>query len=274
MMTTLLAHEWKRTRGMLGVTTGIALLVVAAAALLSAPGWPALSQFGVIVGVAVLSGFVPILQVLLAVDYWRSSYGSGGYFTQTLPIRGGTIFAAKLLHMSLVTFAGLVVSLLLAPIHWWGVATATGADPNPFTALRGFWEAVGESVPPLMLLGFAAAFSALLLVWVAMFAFSASIGSETPINRLGPGGPFVVFIVLYTVTQVLTFASFFVIPLGIGMTGDGLGLVRFDVFAEMASGAESSGEVMPLAFIPPLLLIGIACVWRTARSWNRKVALV
>src|SRR5699024_5623773 len=89
MITALLTHEWRRTRSMVGAATGIALLVVAAAALLVAPGWPGLSLLGVLLGAAALGGYVPVLQVLLAVDYWRSSYGRIGYFTQTLPIRGG-----------------------------------------------------------------------------------------------------------------------------------------------------------------------------------------
>ena len=273
MITALLTHEWRRTRSMVGAATGIALLVVAAAALLVAPGWPGLSLLGVLLGAAALCGYVPVLQVLLAVDYWRSSYGRIGYFTQTLPIRGGTIFAAKFLHMNLVVFAGLIVTVLLVPLYWGGLASGGFVDLGLIAVLRELWATVSGALSPLLLLAAVAVFLALMVTGQAMYVFSASIGSETPINRLGFGGPVVVYIVLYGVSQVLTFAAFLVIPVGIGMTGDGLGLMRFDVLAEMTAGA-SSGDVMPLAFLPPLLLIGVACAWRTVRSWNRKVALV
>ncbi|SMY10705.1 hypothetical protein [Brevibacterium jeotgali] len=272
MITTLLAHEWQRTRVMVGAVTGIALLVVGAAALLIAPGWPGLSLFGILLGAAVLCGYVPVLQVLLAVDYWRSSYGRTGYFTQTLPIRGGTIFAAKFLHMNLVILAGLLVTVLLVPLYWWGLASGGMVDLGLFAAVRELWATITAVLSPLLMLGAVAAFLGLMLSGQAMYTFSASIGSETPINRLGFGGPVVVYLVLYGISQVLTFAALFAIPLGIGMTGDGLGLVRFDVLAEVTGGAESD-EVMPVAFLAPLLLIGALCVWRTAHSWNRKVAL-
>lgn len=258
---------------MVAAVTGIALLVVAGAALLVAPGWPGLSLFGILLGAVVLGGYVPVLQVLLAVDYWRSSYGRTGYFTQTLPIRGGTIFAAKFLHMNLVILAGLLVTVPLAALYWWGLASGGMVDVGLFAAVRELWATVTGVLSPLLLLGAVAAFLGLMLAGQAMYTFSASIGSETPINRLGFGGPVVVYLVLYGISQVLTFAAFFAIPVGIGMTGDGLGLVRFDFLAEVTVGAGTTDDVMPVAFFPPLLLIGVVCVWRTVRSWNRKVSL-
>lgn len=274
MIATLMAYEWKRTRVMVGTVTGGAVLGVVGATLLVAPGWPGLSIFGVVLGTVVLSAYAPVLQVLLAVDYWRSSYGRTGYFTQTLPISGGKIFAAKFLHMTLVVLAGMVVTVLLIPLLWWGLAAGGIVDIGLVAAVRELWATTTAVLSPLMLLGAAAALLGLVLAGQAMFTFSASIGSEAPINRLGLGGPVVVYLVLYGLCQVLVFAAFFAFPVGIGMTGGTLGFVRFDFLAEVTASVSTPDDAMPLAFIPPMMLLGVVCYWRTVRSWNRKVALV
>lgn len=77
--------------------------------------------------------------------------------------------------------------------------------------------------------------------WLIQMLFSASIGSESRFNRMGLAGPVVVFIVVYVVLQVLLFVSILVVPLGI---------------------------------ILSLVLVTGYCLWRTVRSWNRKVSLV
>src|SRR5690606_30081573 len=137
MITTLLSHEWKRTRTAMGLATGTAVAAAVVGSLLAATGWVGVSQTGVILAGAAVFGLVPALQLLLAIDYWRSSHGSGGAFTQTLPIRGRRIFAAKLLHMWLVTLAALVLSVVvLTPLLWWGIATANGSDANVFRVVQ------------------------------------------------------------------------------------------------------------------------------------------
>lgn len=275
MMTILLTHEWKRTRSLLLAATGIAALVTAVGSLVSATGWPVVSFLGSLLAIVVTALYVPAIQVLLAVDYWLSSYSRTGYFTQTLPVRGGTIFGAKLLYCLAVTVVGLLITLMLAAIAWTGQAVMAGESANPFAAAGRIWSQIVDVASP----GVIALAIVLLLfsygAWLVQMLFAASIGSESRFNRMGLAGPVVVFIGVYVVLQVLLFVSILVVPLGIGPVADGLGITRIDLLGEVLTDpASSGGDVMPLGFIPPLVVVTGYCLWRTVRSWNRKVSLV
>src|SRR5699024_35743 len=113
MTTTLLKHEWLRTRGTLGMLFGILALVVILGALLAATGWPLLSELGVLLAMLGLFVLVPAAQLLLTADYWRSGYGRTGYFTHSIPARGATIFRAKLAWAIIASFAALVLTVVL-----------------------------------------------------------------------------------------------------------------------------------------------------------------
>lgn len=122
MTTTLLKHEWLRTRGTLGMLFGILALVVILGALLAATGWPLLSELGVLLAMLGLFVLVPATQLLLTADYWRSGYGRTGYFTHSIPARGATIFRAKLAWAIIASFAALVLTVVLGLAAWWAVS--------------------------------------------------------------------------------------------------------------------------------------------------------
>lgn len=275
MMTTLLIHEWKRARKPLLVATGIAALMTTVGASAAATGWPLVSLLGSILAVAITAAYVPAVQVLLAVDFWLSSYSRTGYFTQTLPVKGGTIFGAKLLFGAAVTLVGLLVTLVFAAITWAGQAIMTGENANPLHAATRIWSQVVDIASPAVI---AVALGLLLLyyiAWLVQLYFSVSIGSESRFNRMGLGGPILVFICLYVAAQILLAVGVLLVPLGIGPVADGLGFMRIDLLGEViADPTSSGGDILPLGFIPPLVLVTALCLWRTARSWNRHVSLV
>lgn len=273
-MTTLLTHEWLRTRSLLLTITAIAALVVAVGALLAATGLTLVSTFGAFLALGTAIALVPVVEVALAIDYWRSSYGRVGYFTQTLPVRGARIYWAKLAYASMAVVAAVAVALVLVAAAWPAVARGMGfPERNPFTVAGDLWTTATGAVGAPVALLFVAIFLVMVLIWPAQYFFAASFGSEAPRNRLGVGGPILTWIVLYLVAQVLTMAGLFAIPFAIGTVGDGLGIVGFDAWAEMTAGASSS-DVFPLGILPPLILVTLVAIWRTVRSWEHKVSLV
>ena len=271
MITTLMKHEWLRTRGLLGTIGAIVLVLVAAGTALTATGWPGISLIGMLMVVVPLVALVPAAQIALTIHYWQSSYSRTGYFTQSLPVRGPTIYAAKLLWALLISFAGLLASVGLLLAAWPVLAGQLGAERNPFSIIQQMWSS-GAAVAstPLLLAGIAL-FVGMLLVWPIQYFFAASVGSETPLNRLGLGGPVVVFLGLYLASQVLTFLGIAALPWGIGMTDGQLGVVQWSVFAEMAAGSASTNDIMPIGFVPVILLV---CLVRSVHSWRSKVSLV
>ncbi|HJC28392.1 MAG TPA: hypothetical protein H9759_03255 [Candidatus Dietzia intestinipullorum] len=272
MTTTLLKHEWLRTRGTLGMLFGILALVVILGALLAATGWPLLSELGVLLAMLGLFVLVPATQLLLTADYWRSGYGRTGYFTHSIPARGATIFRAKLAWAIIASFAALVLTVVLGLAAWWAVSLQGQINTPSLTELGGFWSTIREVAPVWMIVVGAVLMVASFLIWPIYYYFAVSVGHESRFAGMGPAGPVVVFVVLYICIQVASFIGMVVIPFGVGMDGDTVGVVSFHVLGEMAAGA-TDGEVMPLGFLVPMGLLLAFCAWRTARSWNRKVAL-
>jgi hypothetical protein len=272
-MITLLKHEVVQTRGMLALDALVASLVAVAGALLAATGWPALAPVGMLLAAGAVFGLVPAAQVLLVVAYWRSSYGRTGYLTQTFPVKGSTVYWAKAAWAGAVSVAGVALSVGLALAVLPLLAQGVGADRGDLLApLREGWALLLEMAPAWGVVAAVVLLVALVLVWPAQYFFAASIGSQAPLNRLGVGGPVLVWLGVYVATQVLTFVSFAAVPLAVAAEDGRLGIVRFDLFAEMVSG--SSAGVMPIGFLPALLLSALVCVGWTVRSWNRRVSLV
>lgn len=274
MTTTLLKHEWLRTRSMLAAIAGVALVLSVLGSALSATRWPLISTIGAYAVIVTTAALVPAVQLALAADYWRSSYGRTGYFTQTLPLRGPTIFRAKLLWAFIASLGALVGVAVLAALAFPGTARGLGhAELNPFVAFGDFWSSLMETAPLWqVIVGLVLSLTLGVFLWPVQYYCAVSLGSEEPRNRLGAGGPILVWLVLYVLTQLITLAGLLLVPLGIGATGDDLGIVSYAPLSELTSG--NPEDVMPLGIIPALALIGASCLWLTVRSWRSRVSLV
>lgn len=274
MIAALLKHEWLRTRSLLGSIGAVAVLLVAAGTALTATGWPGISLVGMLMVMAPLAALVPATQIALAVHYWQSSYSRTGYFTQSLPLSGVTIYAAKLAWALLVSLLAVLATAGLLMAAWPVLAGQLGGERNPFSLIRQMWEA-GTAVTstPVLIAGILL-FVGLILIWPIQYFFAASVGSETPLNRLGLGGPVVVFLGLYLASQVLVFLGMAALPWGLTMVDGQLGIEHWSVFAEIAAGDASRDDIMPVGFVPMLLLIGVVCLLRTVHSWRSRVSLV
>jgi hypothetical protein len=233
-----------------------------------------LSELGVALGLGITFLFLPVTQIALAIDYWRSSYRQLGYFTQSIPVKGSTIFWAKMLWTWLASLAAMAVTVVSAAIFWTAFGPMVGLTGNPFTMLGSALDFVSQYASAGMITGLAIAFVLQMLVWPVQYFFCASIGSEAPLNRLGVGGPIVTLVTFYFVTQIITTLFIMLVPIGLGIEGGSLAFVGFESnFFEAFSG-NGNDDVMPLGFVPALALIAAVCLWRTHYSWNRKVSLV
>lgn len=274
MTTRLLTHEWLRTRGSLGTLFALVALIGVLGSLLAAAGWPVLSQLGLILGVLAAVVAVPAVQLVLAADYWRTGYGRTGYFTHSIPVRGSVIFWVKLAWAMIASLAALVLTAGLALLAWWAAAQQSGlTSPSP-TVLSDAWTTVTSAAPAWMIAAGLIVAAASFLVWPVYYYFSISVGHERRLAGLGAGGPVVVFVLVYIIVQLLSMVGMIAIPFGVAMgAGGSLEFVRFDVISELAAGADASDDVMPVGFLAALAALVVFCLWRTARSWNQRVAL-
>ncbi|WP_311777100.1 hypothetical protein [Trueperella abortisuis] len=281
MIAKLLKHEFVRTRALLGVIFGAALASVALGCVLLALGIPVLEEFGAILSLLPVIVLVPAVQILMAVDFWRSSFRSQGYLTHAIPVKGATIYWTKLLWQMIVTAVAIVVGFLLLALVWFVLGTAGleffAAEPNLFTLVGNVLGAAGDIFPvpvlygviiPLLLL---AAF----FQWPVYYTFAASVGSAGSLGRMGGGGPVIAAIVAWLASQVIIFLALVVVPFGIDMTpveaGDAPEFIHFNIARLIASGSNS--DIIPLGVFAGLAIMLVAYLWLSQRSWNKKVEL-
>lgn len=274
MTATLIKHEALRTRGFLLVIAGIALVLALAGSLLAITGWPVLSEFGTALGLIGALGLLPAIQLAQAVDYWRSGYGRIGYFTQTLPVRGSRIYLARLAWASVVLVAGLLASVAI-----WAIVVVASAESlfgmSPSALLGQIGEVISGAFaanPWLTAVGAPLLLIVLYGYSTVLYFCAASVGSEPWLQRLGWGGPVLLWFLLYAAMQLVMFAFVLAVPFGLGVTPAGdFGLVSADLLGAMLSGTEP--QLMPLGFAVAMAIAIPVLIWRTARSWDRKVSL-
>ncbi|MDO5697420.1 MAG: hypothetical protein Q4G51_05540 [Dermatophilus congolensis] len=272
MKRTLFVHEYLRTRGFLAGLFALSAAVVAAGTLLMALPINVLAGLGAVIAVITVSVFMPIVTFDLAIDYWRSAYGRGGYLTQSLPVKGSTIFAVRLAYGAVALLVALVVNLLLAaPV---ALVAAGKAAPEGVGAVEYITTTLQAADPPVSW-GVAAVGALILFVsafgYLVTFYFAVSFGNESRFARLGVAGPIVVWFAVYVLMQVAAIAGIALIPAGIDYVNGGFTLVSRNWMEVLFEQQQTTG--MPFGFIPVSVVVVAALIWRTAHSWNHKVSL-
>lgn len=272
MVRTLIKHEALRTRQRILLLFGGATLFTAVGSLVAALNAPLLSPLGLALAVIATLGLFPTLQLLLGLDYWRTSYREFGYFTQTIPARGSTIYLTKLAWAFLMSLAALLWSALNGLILWAGIVATQNLEFGLlFIGLSTFWREL-VTVMPGWAWPLATAATLMFLAFpLLQYFFAASLGSEHRLRRFGFGGVVIAWFAAYLVIQIGSFLSFLALPIGFGMEGDRLGFVRLS--ARQLFENQPAPDAMPVGFIAVFALAAALLVWRTALSWERKVHL-
>lgn len=274
MIGTLLKHEAIRTRGFLLTIAGAGLGLALVGAALAITGWPVLSQFGLVLGAVGAFGLLPAMQLALAVDYWRSGYGRIGYFTQTLPVRGSRIYAARLVWAALIVLLGVIATLAVWLLVMVASAQALfGLAPSALLAEVGdVLSAAYAAAPWLVAVGAPAILLLLYGFNTVTYYAAASLGSERWLQRLSWGGPVLVWFALSAIMQVVLLVGIIAIPFGLGVNAAGeFGFVHADLLSAMVN--DTDPQLMPIGFVPALVVVIPLMIWRTGYSWNHKVAL-
>lgn len=270
MAGTLIRHEYHRTARPFGALVGLATLGVLLAFLLSWTAWPVVAGLGSALGMIITAAFLLVLVLGLAVDLYKSGFSRQGYLTHLLPVKGSTILWAKigwaflLMLVGMVWFAGaLIVSIMAAQL-------STGAPISQvWASVGGAVRDVVDATPTWVLVTGLLLVVAMALAYVIQVYFAVSVGSEKRFHRLEAGGPVLIYALVYVVMQLVMMIGIVLIPVGLSLVGE-VRLVTLDLGVIFS---ENSNEVMPLGFVPALLLLGVAMLWRTVVSWRSRVAL-
>jgi len=230
---------------MLGIWTVFGLVFLGIAFL----NLPVLNAIGALGAVISFGLSIPGVLIHTASEYWQSMYGSRGYLTMSIPARGRTLYAAKVLY---AFAAGLVMVCF----------TAVGLLTTAWVMARAQGIGLGELLQPiremldLVSTGWVIGFIVYMIVELAcvIVCVSAimSIGAQGRWNRFGFGAPLVGFVGLYVVAQALSLALLLTVPVSIGIpSGD---IVNTWMLPDFIEAVRTGGD-------PNLLGLGFIAVW-------------
>lgn len=271
MIATLFANELRVTRRTLLPTLGIMLAVIALGLAGAALQLPVLGSLGFGAAVAAILAITPVVLAVLTAHYWRTMYGAQGYFTMTIPVRGRTLYAAKVLYGVAAGLAALLLSAALALVAVMAFALTSGVAP--LELLREF----AAQVDFRLFWAIAAALVLTLVFTVIAGATAMSVGAEARFNRLGFGAPVLFVVALYFVMQVLNLAGLLFIPLGVRITGPDAGAIvpegMMSQFVRAIRNPEFQPDVLGLGVIVVVVVVGALLAWWGARSVDRRTSL-
>lgn len=263
MVGKLMKHEFLRTRSVLGLSAAATLLIVVAGYGLSL-FTPFVAGFPFFIGFIVSCAYVFAVQLYLAIDLYRSSFGRRGYFTHTLPIKGSTLLWTKFGYAMLVTLAAIVWTVVLLLIT---LATADRLGFFTFGQLRVSLDLLIGSAPWLIwfvvlnIVG-------LLVATLAQYYFCVTIGSEAWLNKTGGLGPVVVFVVFYFVYQIVGVLALLIPPSFLpGSSTWTWGPPMVDMINDPSSAG------IPLSVFWVTYLVSALLMWRAVKSVSKKLEL-
>ena len=276
MIATLVAQDFRSTRKNLFAVVGISMLVVVFSLALTALRVPIVGGIGLVIGIIAALGLSLVVLGLLVENYWRTMYGREGYFTMAIPVRGRTLFLAKVLFglaVSIVAVALSAVGLLAA-----AVAHALSQGLDPFDFLR---TGLGMVAP--WMAGFAGAALLLQIVYlVVVGAGIMSIGAQARFNHLGFGAPLLGGVIVYLVVQLVTFVAIMVLPIGLVMVGSDAGaIVPRGMLPEFIAALEGTSQaqgtqtpnVLGLGYVFTSVAVIALMAWWGARAVERHTSL-
>ncbi|MDU0349303.1 hypothetical protein [Actinomyces sp. MRS3W] len=230
---------------MLGIFTVIGLVFLGVMLL----DLPILNTFALLGVVVAFLLAIPVVLVHTAAEYWQSMYGERGYLTMSIPVRGRTLYAAKVIYAfaaGLVTMCFTAVGLLVAA---WAAARAQGVSVGElFQPLHDMLSLVG--------IGWVVGFFVYMIVELACVivcvAATMSIGARGRWNHFGFGAPVIGFVVLYLAAQFLSLLLLLTVPVSLELaSGD---IVNAWMLPDFIEAVRTGGD-------PTRLGLGFVAVW-------------
>lgn len=264
MVGKLMKHEWRRTRGILGIMTLIAI-GIGVIAWIGSMISPIVFGPAFMIGVLVASLLPFATQVYLAMHLYQTTYGRRGYFEHAIPVKGSTLLLTKYLYAAIVSVFSLALSAILIYLLHLGERNIGSSTVAGFGQA---WELLGQWSPwaqPLVIVG------GLLTVlsYLAHFYFSVTVGSESWINKQGVMGPVLVFVLAYVGLQLVSFLGLLFIPPAYSIER---GQWEWGIpFLTLVNNSDS-GSLPAMAIVLSFVASGVL-LWRAVVSVNKKLEL-
>ncbi|WP_040284216.1 hypothetical protein [Tessaracoccus massiliensis] len=268
MIATLFKHESRRTLRWFALIVLAGVVVAGSSALLAAVLPAPLNGLFAVLG-AIGAGAVPgIVPIWLGIEFYRSSYSRTGYLTRALPVKGTTIFWVKLAYAYVLSLLSVVVGLALMYVAAIGFTVAGGGTVGDLNrSLADTWAIIVET-PGWVVAMVVALLFLLPLQWLASYFFAATRGSEAWSNKLGLGGPILVWFLFYFASQAAGLLGA-LIPLQVAFVDGALRLQAqwLNIFTM------DDQNIVPVGVFLGIALVSLVAIVWAAVSFDRKAEL-
>lgn len=274
MIRNLFTQEYVDSRKAVAALFGVYAVVQVVLWTITATGIPILSGAFIMLSALLIGLLVPGTLALLAWNYWQSMYGSRGYFTFSIPVRGRALYGAKVGFASLVATVALIMAGVSIPALIASAAVAMRTSVADVFAMIGVGmppQLPGWAIPAVIAFVFIETYM-LIIVGAAIM----SIGAQGKYNSLGFGAPLIGAVIYYTASQIIGLVAVMIIPLGVSLTGPNAGQLVFksmgpELLASIQMGAEPT--VVGLGSVITTLLIAVLMGWWAVGAIEKHTSL-
>ncbi|MBB4071799.1 hypothetical protein [Canibacter oris] len=266
----ILKHDFIRTRFLLLIITGAAVLAALLSLLLSF----LMPVMAVLALLATATLYLLAVQLYLYIDFYFTTFGSkNATWTHSIPVSGRQLYFAKLLYITLVQYAVIVLAVVV------GLLLSVTVFSNLWAQLSAEVFGAAEIKQLSAMTGF---FGLLLLVYPAFSVATTLaliiIGGNGRIGRLGFVGPVIVYFVYTVAVQIVSLGLYLVSPVYNYATGrfstSGTLIDQFTwAFTGNTQALEEASTTMPVLLLILSPLLAIAGVWISQHLMHEKLDL-
>lgn len=283
MVRKLIADEfrsiWRQWRSIL--LPGLLVLFISLITI--AVNLPIISSLGQLTSTIAAVVIVAAVIILPIINYYRKFYGNQGYLTMTLPASGRQLYWSR--FWSGVLWFLIAVGSVFIIAGLFSLTTDISEGRQLFTGIRGAWQAfLATNAPFYVRLLPVAAILLGIFSTVTQYAFVITKGSEARFHGMGRlGGPVIVYIITYLLSQAASIIGLLLIPLGVrfslgsdGETITGIQWVAESSWSSLRNailGIEKSTFTLGLGFVLTLVVLYTVYIFLTIRSIEQHTSL-
>lgn len=214
MFRKLIALDWKMYHRIVRSALVIYAVILFSGVTFQLIQIPLVSAISSAISCAATILMIPAAIILGLIHYYRHLYSRQGYLTQTLPVTPGQRYRAKFISSFSLYLLASAAALAGAVLLIWSAGNLqdTITQYRQYVITFSYTVGVQEEVTYLMLFG--------IWFWIffsgfSLYSFCITMGMGRKFETFGLGGPVIVYIVTYFVSQILVILGYSFIPLSL-----------------------------------------------------------
>lgn len=267
MFATLWGHEIRTMARVDLSLIGVIALVFTVSVGVGSLDIPVVSDLMQFIALLAVWAMAPVVLIRIAVAYWQNLYGQRGYFTMTLPVSGGPLFAVKVVYACMMT-------LLVMAVMTLGLVVLAATRDISWSMIIDGIHLVIDRIGAIRVVALVVIMVVLCVSQVVQAAAVITCSAHARFHRLGSAAPVIGLVLLYLFNQVLSLVGMMFIPPAIDLTSGELvaRIAAPEMWRAIRDGADPQLMGIGSIILVPVSAVVLAIV--AVRQINRHTSLV